>query len=89
MILLESTASMIILGAALLLHIGTQFSCRIIAKILAFVNITLHIVLIGALLFDRVPIDEAVLAYTASVFVYTLLSYVRHLLSMNRGEENV
>ena len=89
MILLESTASIIILGVALLLHIGTQFACGIIEKTLAFVNIALHIALIGALLYDGVPIDEAVLAYTASVFVYTLLSYVRHLLSENRGEENV
>ena len=87
MILLESTASIIILGVAILLHIATQIIDGILAKILAFVNIALHISLFIPLILDAVPIEEAVLAYTASAFFYTAASYVRHLIATrNAGE---
>ena len=85
MLLFHSTASLIILGAAILLHIGTQLIYGIFTKILTFVNIALHIALIIPLLLDGVPIEEAVLAYMISVFTYTLSSFVSHTVSVRRA----
>ncbi len=91
MILLESTASIVILGVAILLHIATQLIDGVPAKILAFVNIALHILLFVPLILDAVPIEEAVLLYAVSVFFYTAASYVRHLIAVRnagKGEQD-
>lgn len=84
MVLFQSIASLILLGTVVLIHIATQFVDGILAKILTFVNIALHIAIIIPLLLDSVPIEEALLVYMISIFSYTLFSYLNHIVAVKK-----
>ena len=84
MVLFQSIASLILLGTVVLIHIATQLVDGILAKILTFVNIALHIAIIIPLLLDSVPIEEALLVYMISLFSYTLFSYFRHIVAVKK-----
>lgn len=77
MIIFESPVSLALFCALILLHIVTAIFNGKISKILRYVNIALHIIMILTLLYDGVPIDEAALLYMISVFVYTLTRLLR------------
>ena len=85
MVLFESTATLVILGAVFLLHIAAEIFCGILSKIISIVNICLHIALLVPIIIDGVPIAEAVLCYMASVFCYVLCFFIRHVAS-GKGE---
>ena len=77
MIIFESPVSLALLCTLILLHVVTAIFNGKISKILGYVNIALHIIMILTLLYDGVPIDEAALLYMISVFVYTLARLLR------------
>ena len=77
MIIFESPVSLALLCTLILLHVVTAIFNGKISKILRYVNIALHIIMILTLLYDGVPIDEAALLYMISVFVYTLTRLLR------------
>lgn len=87
MVIFKSVTVMIMLGAAVLLHLASQLCHGILAKILAISNICLHIALIFPLVFIKAPISEAVLCYMFSVFVYTAVFFFRHMISSNAEEK--
>ncbi len=77
MIIFTSPAVIIISALIIILDIAKEFVGGILGKILAVVNICLHISLIFPLMLAGAPIGEAVLVYMCSTFVYT----ASHLLS--------
>ena len=77
MIIFQSTYALIITVVVISLHIVTAFSKSLPFKILNYVNIGLHIALFLTLILENVPIDEAVMVYMLSVFVYLAARLVR------------
>ncbi|MBQ8583482.1 MAG: hypothetical protein IJ488_02600 [Clostridia bacterium] len=71
MIIFTSPAVIIISALIIILDIAKEFTDGILGKILAVVNICLHISLIFPLMLVKAPIAEAVLVYMCSTFVYT------------------
>ena len=69
--LLSSPLPLIALGVCIILHILSALLPKKAASILAYVNIGLHIVLVLLSAFAALPIEEAVLLYLISLFVYT------------------
>ncbi len=58
---------------------------RLVAKILNYVNIGLHIALLPLLAYMKLTIEEAVLFYMISIFSYTLIFAVLHASLEKRG----
>ena len=58
------------------LHIASLLISEKLGKILTFVNIGLHILLLPLLLLQKFTIEEGVLCYMISIFAYTLASYI-------------
>ena len=91
MLIFKSALSLISLGVLCGMHIASRLATGILSKILAVVNICLHIVLLFVLMVENIPIEESVLCYMISVFVYTLTFFVTHTLFSKREgvkEEN-
>jgi len=89
MTVFENTAALIIACAIILLHIITCILESRISKILKYVNIALHIGLIFPMIFGGMPIDEAVLLYMISIFVYTLSRLARGSLAGRGGRDDL
>ena len=70
------TLGAVIFPLMVILHIVTLFLRGNYAKILGFVNIVLHIFLLFPLLYIGAPIEETVLIYMISLFVYTASRFV-------------
>ena len=87
MTVLTGTLTIISLSVIVLLHIITAIFDNKISKILEYVNVTLHIALVLALLYDGVPIEEAPLAFMISLFVYTLTRAVSGYLRRGGGND--
>ena len=81
MLIFKSAPILISLGVILAVHIVSSFVGGIISKILAIVNIALHIGLFILLMCEKIPIGEAVLCYMTSVFVYVSCFFLSHILS--------
>ncbi|MBO5102019.1 MAG: hypothetical protein J6C39_05745 [Clostridia bacterium] len=71
MTIFTSPAVIIMSALIIILDIAKEFADGILGKILAVVNICLHISLIFPLMLVKAPIAEAVLVYMCSTFVYT------------------
>lgn len=85
MLIFKSAPALISLGVICGMHIASRLTSGILSKILAIVNVCLHIAFIFVLMTEEIPIEESVLCYMISVFVYTLTSFAVHTHSMNRG----
>ena len=64
--------------AILALHVSGGFLKGKWQTALNIVNLLLHAVLVLPLIYDGVPLDEAVLAYMASVLTYTSVRFIIH-----------
>ena len=84
MIIFTSALSLISLGVVCGVHIASRLAPGILSKILDVVNVCLHIALIFVLMIEEIPIEESVLCYMISVFVYTLCSFLAHRLHGNK-----
>lgn len=64
--------------AACVLHALASFLPRILSFLVGGVNIVLHIASLVMLMVFKVDVDEALLFFMISIFVYTLLFYIRY-----------
>ena len=76
MIIFENTWALVFIGIILLLHVLSAFVRGACATVLCIINIALHIALLAILIIGATPLEESVLAYMLSVFVYTLVRFV-------------
>ncbi len=81
---IKSPVILIGLIAFITIHIVSELVSDFIAKILTYVNIGLHTLLIIPMLNRGISIEEAVLVYMISLFAYTLTGAIGHML---RGGE--
>lgn len=76
-------------GAICALHFVSALTNEKIAKISQYVNIFLHIILFCELLLSEMKIEESVLVFMASVFLYVLVSYIKAVVDKKRlSKEN-
>ena len=69
---------LILLGASLALHLLVALLPGKVATVLSYVNILWHVALVVLLSFMGKTIEQAVLIYLISLFVYTLLELLRY-----------
>ena len=69
---------LISLGVLIALHVASILLRGIAAKLIAYLNIALHVGLMFVLLYLKLKIEEAVLVYLISVFAYTLAATVTY-----------
>lgn len=74
------TTPLILISLILLcaINIASVFLKDLAMKICNYVNIALHAGCIFLLMYHEIPIDDAVLYYMISVFVYTLAFFARY-----------
>ena len=65
-------------GAIRALHLTCVLAKEKLAKLLQYVNISLHILLFGILMLAEVKIDLTVAFFSCSVFLYVLISYLKY-----------
>ena len=76
MIIFKTPIILAMLAILIGLHIASLLVSEKVGKILTYVNIGLHILLLPLLLLQKFTIEEGVLCYMISVFAYTLASYI-------------
>ena len=76
MIIFKTPMILAMLAILIGLHIASLLVSEKVGKILTYVNIGLHILLLPLLLLQKFTIEEGVLCYMISVFAYTLASYI-------------
>ena len=85
MLIFKSALTLISLGVICGVHIATRITPQLTSKILAIVNICLHIAFLFVLMIEKIPIAESVLCYMISLFVYTLTFFIVHTISLREG----
>ena len=88
MILFETPLVLVTLLVLIGLHIGILFMPEVLAKIMTYVNIGLHIAILPLMLMYQYTIEEGVLVYMISVFSYTLASFIKYERSIKSALEN-
>ena len=76
MIIFKTPVILLMLALLIGLHIASLLVSEKLGKILTYVNIGLHILLLPLLLLQKFTIEEGVLTYMISIFAYTLASYI-------------
>ena len=76
MIIFKTPVILLMLALLIGLHIASLLVSEKLGKILTYVNIGLHILLLPLLLIQKFTIEEGVLTYMISIFAYTLASYI-------------
>ena len=74
--LFETPIVLLFLAVLVVLHFVSLITKGKIAKISNYVNIFLHIVLFIPMLMNKFSIEEAVLVYMISFFIYTLFALI-------------
>ena len=69
------------------LHVCSVFLTEKKAKICAYINICLHLVMFFLLMALRVTIELLALSFTSSLLLYFALSYFSHLYTKKKREE--
>ena len=85
MIIFKTPVILLMLALLIGLHIASLIVSEKLGKILTYVNIGLHILLLPLLLIQKFTIEEGVLTYMISIFAYTLASYIVY--KVREGEE--
>ena len=76
MIIFKTPVILLALAVLIGLHIASLLVSEKLGKMLTYVNIGLHILLLPLLLIQKFTIEEGVLVYMISIFAYTLASYI-------------
>ena len=76
MIIFKTPVILLMLALLIGLHIASLLVSEKLGKILTYVNIGLHILLLPLLLLQKFTIEEGVLTYMISIFAYTLASFI-------------
>ena len=77
--------AMAALGVCVLLHILCAILPDAVARILNYINIGVHAASVVAFAFFGLKIEEAVLLYLISIFVYSLAQYIRYNLTVKKA----
>ncbi len=80
----SAPAALVALGVCIILHVAAVCTPERASRILNYVNIGLHVVLVAVLAISGLTIEESVLAYLISLFVYTSASAIRYKLDAQR-----
>lgn len=80
--------SIAVYALIVVLHILSVVLCDFAQKIIKIANITLHIALVFLLLFSRVSLDLVALCFVASLFVYTLSSFIYAKMKKRRASSD-
>ena len=80
----SAPAALAALGVCIILHVAAVCIPERASRILNYVNIGLHVVLVAVLAISGLTIEESVLAYLISLFVYTSASAIRYKLDAQR-----
>lgn len=78
MIIFTTPLLLYVLIAMCAIHVVTSVVPRIVAKILNYVNLILHITTLYLLMYTGAKVNEALLLYMISMFVYSLVCFVRY-----------
>ena len=76
MLVFKTPLVLCVVCVMLALHIISYFTSDVISKILTYVNIALHIVLVYPLIHYGFTIDESVLLYMISTFVFVTARFI-------------
>ena len=85
MIIFKTPVILLALAVLIGLHIASLLVSEKLGKMLTYVNIGLHILLLPLLLIQKFTIEEGVLVYMISIFAYTLASYIVYKVSGGKG----
>ena len=85
MIIFKTPVILLMLALLIGLHIASLLASEKLGKILTYVNIGLHILLLPLLLLQKFTIEEGVLTYMISIFAYTLASYIVYKVREGEG----
>jgi hypothetical protein len=77
--------AMAALGVCILFHILCAILPDTAARILNYVNIGVHAASVVAFAFFGLKIEEAVLLYLISIFVYSLAQYIRYNVTVKKA----
>ena len=77
--------AMAALGVCVLLHILCAILPDAVARILNYINIGVHAASVVAFAFFGLKIEEAVLLYLISIFVYSLAQYIRYNVTVKKA----
>ena len=86
---MENLLTLPILGSLALLivlHAASLLLPPKAAKLVAYLNIVLHVGMLFVLACSKVKIEEAVLVYLVSVFAYTVMATVLYRVSKRKTE---
>ncbi|MBE6634434.1 MAG: hypothetical protein E7620_08870 [Ruminococcaceae bacterium] len=72
---------------ACVLHGLAIFLPGILSKVINYVNIGLHIASLALLMWQRAEVDEALLFYVVSIFVYTALAFAQQELCRAKASD--
>ena len=89
MLLFSTPIVLAALALILALHALVAVLPELASKILSYVNIGLHIVLIFPLIYYKFSFEEAVLVYMISLTFNTFLAFLRYRLSVRRRARNI
>ena len=76
----------IVAAAIILLHALATLTKGNVSKLLAYVNIFLHICLFFGLMILKAKLEILAISFMYSLFVYLLFSYAVHYFSVKRRE---
>ena len=85
--LFETPAVLLFLAVLVILHFVSLVARGKTATIFSYVNIFLHILLFVPMLANKFSIEEAVLVYMISFFMYTLFGVIDHRISVRKKEK--
>ena len=77
--------AMAALGVCVLLHILCAILPDAVARILNYINIGVHAASVVAFAFFGLKIEQAVLLYLISIFVYSLAQYIRYNVTVKKA----
>jgi len=86
MLLFSYPIVLIALAAIIAIHAIAALVRDCASRILTYINIVLHLLLLIPLILYKFKLEEAVLVYMISVFAYTLISYIKYLLFERKAE---
>jgi hypothetical protein len=77
MLLFSCPAVLALLALLIVLHIVGAFVKEPFARILNYLNIGLHLLMLAPFILYKFTIEEAVLVYMISVFAYTAVAFLK------------
>lgn len=92
MVLFEHPIVLVALGVLIAAHIASALAPEIIGRLIAYVNVLIHALMVVPLGILGFPIEDAVLFYMISVFAFTLTHtavYVLRSIKISKDRDNL